>query len=797
MKKQLNNLPPLPEVNLGELLIKIRRFWWLYLISIGLFLLLSLLAIHIMPPKYAVSTTLLLDQQSQGRSFGSSNLVDGGIGLIATEKNIYNEMNVLRSGKLIRETLADVDFRVRYFTKNRLRKRVADAAPYSVSLLDLRNQIIDVPIEIKFLSDKKYRLIAKADDFELTSSANSPRMSFEEPFSLDNVHEFGDTLNYPYLNIIVTLNVRRPVPDENTRHYFVIRDLNDLRIAYQGQLEISHLDLQSSILKLSIEGEDVSSSKRFLQQLTTNYIRSKVEDRNYTAGRKEDFLRSQLIAIGDSLNRAERSIAHFRRNSNSFNLTTTGSYALQDFQALQSEKSKMDLNLKYYKSLLDYIEDTSALNKIIAPSVVGIDDPLLNQNLLEFKRLTSDKAKLEYTKGPQSLDLKIIAAQILDTKESLKESIRNLIQSSQMISNDIADRISKVEGTIQGLPGSERLLVSYERKSSLYENLYNYLSQELAKAGIARMEDIPDIRVIDEANVEGGGPVSPQKKLLLLLGILLGITAPTVYLAMKGNQNDPIISTKSLESYSSLPVIGSIAYDAQTQFHPYQVSSDWLMRETFRDLDAQIKFLHPLQRKTVMAITSIIPGEGKTYTAINLAIGMAAAGKKILLIDTDFRKPRLSHVLGTNELTFDKYLQSTDNDFDPFINEHPEYPGLDFISTRPVAVNPHRLIQNPRFEYMILTMRDKYDYIILDCPAVGLVSDYLLMSHYIDIHLFVLRRNYSKRSFVRDIERLKAKGKIRNAYLILNGVKRNKLKYGYYNYDEIVKAEVKKIPAQV
>ena len=780
MRNQLNIQPKVPEINLEDFIRKSKRYWWLYLASVAICLLFSIIYLQRTPPVFKAATTVLLDEQSKGRQLGRSQFFDG-VGLIGTEKNIFNEIRILKSSEIIKETLQELDYRISYYTKKGLKRRVQEKAPYTVEIIDHRDQLINTPIEIEFLSSKKFRLTTEANEFKLIRFDKEQVTEFDEKISVSEEHFFGDTLSYPYLNIVISNQSIDTT--SRAKHFFTMRSLSDLQGQYRKKLEIEQVDLQSSILELSIEGENQMRLEQFLAQLAEKYLKSKVQDRNEIASRKEVFLSSQLLAISDSLNRAEYNIARFRKNSNAFNLAATGSHALESIQNLESEKSRLDLSLKYYRSLLDYIDDTSSIDKIIAPSVVGIDDPLLNQNLMELKRLTSDKARLIYTKGPQSVDLRILDAQIRDTKNSLIENIKNLISSTELIAQNNLTQITRVQGRISELPGDERQLIGYERKSKLYENLYNYLSQELAKAGIARAENIPDVRVLDKASIVGNGPVAPQKKLILLLGLLGGLIGPTLYVLLIDTTNEPIDSVETVERLTELPIIAKIADDPVARKHPQQISTDWIMQESFRDLDARIKFFHPHQGKTVLAMTSIIPGEGKSYSALNLAIGMAAAGKRILLIDADFRKPRLSQVLGTHkELTFDRYLQTEEDGYEEYIMSHGIYTSLDYLTTKPTDSNPHRLIQNPRFEQLIQSVKSKYDYVILDCPAVGLVSDYLLMAHFIDIHLFVIRQGHSKISFLKDIEQLKNNGKIRHAYLILNGVNRNRMKYGYHGY---------------
>jgi tyrosine-protein kinase Etk/Wzc len=137
------------------------------------------------------------------------------------------------------------------------------------------------------------------------------------------------------------------------------------------------------------------------------------------------------------------------------------------------------------------------------------------------------------------------------------------------------------------------------------------------------------------------------------------------------------------------------------------------------------------------------------------------------------------------------YLNGWIDSTEMIIQTHQKYKKLDFITTTAASTNPHRYLQNPKFEFMIIGLKDEYDHIIIDCPAVGLVSDYLLLFHLADIHLFVLRHKFSKKSYLDEIEKFKEKGHVENLYLVFNGVPGKKLKHGYFTYDSSTETEVK------
>lgn len=790
MKTNQVNRPSSPpaEFNLRDFFHKAweHKFW--YILSLAVFGAIALLYIKWAPPRYEVDASILVDAKGTGRTFGESQFVDGGVHLIETEKNLYNEMNILKSVNLVRQTVEDLHFQVSYFAKDRFRTREHyKDYPVTVRVQPTGRQLVNTPLQIEILSEETYRIIVdEKEHYILERTTQGNVIPIKQNILLLSEHRFGEIAQTDYYNVIIERNPNSLHDEtfEEKELFIVVHPWDDLVRSYQQRTEVNQVDLQASILHLSIKGEVLQKEIDFLNQLNKNYIESKLEERNEIASNKIRFIENQLASITDSLNRAERSLELFRKNSSTVDLTQTGANALSKYEELQSSQAQAQMNLNYYNSLLDYIKDSSGINQIVAPSVVGIDDVLLNENLLELKRLNSDLARAQFLGGPKSYDGQVIEKQIELTTQNLQENVRNLVASTQLSIRNYANRIAALETTISSLPTQEKKLISYERSTKLYENLYNYLSQELAKTGIALAEELPDITVLNEARMVGTGPVAPQKKMIMLLAMMLGLVVPSIFVSMRSLPDQTISGHEMIEAHSSVPLLAQIASDPTIKKKDSITAEHWQTKESIRDLHANVKFFLPNYWKKVIAVTSSVPGEGKTFTAANLAMTMASAGNKVLLIDADFRNPSLSRHLGVNpNSNFSTYLNGWTDHSEDIIRTHHRYRKLDYITTSAASINPHRYLQNPKFEFLIINLKDEYDHIIIDCPAVGLVSDYLLLFHLADIHLFVTKYKSTKLSQLEELEKFKEKGDVKNLFLVLNGVPGKKLKHGYFSYD--------------
>lgn len=781
MERKDNNVNSRQEVNLKLFLQKIYRYWALFVASILLFVALAVVYIFLATPKYEVSTSILIDSSGKNRMLGESKYIEGGVSLIEMEKNLYNEIGIIRSFSLIRQTVEDLGFDVSYFSGNWIKeKEHYGYFPFEVALDKSKPQLYGVPFEIRLLSADSFVLSIEASDFAVSNPSTGSKHEVARDFSFAKEYKFGEVVSHDYFNFVID----RPSYNVNLEDFkgndlsFVVNDLDGVANGYAQGITVDNIDIQASILKIASTGPVVKKEIDFLQKLTENYIENKLIARNKIASGKETFIRNQLRGVSDSLAKVEAKLELFKKDKRAVNLGATATNALGQTQDLQVERAKIELDIKYYNSLIQEIESNRNSEDFAVPSAVGIDDPLINDNIIELKRLFEERSRKKYFVTSTNEEMNILNKQISQSTELLLNNLRSAIRASELSLQRVNSQLSNFNGVISSLPTNENQLLNIERQSTLYENLFNYLSQELAKTGIARSESTLDTRVLDEARMMGSGPVAPQKMLLLALALVLGTLIPLIWVVVFAPV-DTIESIDQIERNSDIPVIASIVhYDSKSKKSQSELSL-WKLKESFRDLVANLKLVNS-KEKGVIAITSIMPEEGKTYNAINLGITLAEGGKKTLLIDVDLRNPSL--VRGIRKVEgkgLSNYLRGDINTLEDIVYPHEKLKNLDFIPTAVVEGNVHELLSDCKLKVLIDQFKDKYDYIILDTPAVGLVSDFLLLWDIIDINLFVIRRKIAKIKFLEDMEKLIPKGKRKKNFIIFNDALKKEHKYGY------------------
>ena len=767
------------EVNLKVLFNKIFKNKLLFLFSLLLCLAAAYFYLKIATPKYLVQTSLLIDSSGKSRSMGSSKYVDGGVGLIGMEKNLFNEIGIIKSYSLVHKTMKDLDFGISYFAGTWYKKQeFYQHFPFEVVLADSSNQLKGQYFQIEILPDNKYRLTIEAKEFNVFNPLTESNRTVTSGIEFSEIYHFGDSVTHDYFQFVLNKSddfVKGEFEGKDLS--FKFNSLSAMANTYLRKIDVEQIDIQASILTIQSEGKIVAKEVKFLKKLNENFIKNKLTDRSEIASKKEEFIKKQLEEATQQLSEAERNLENFRRGNNAVDLTRTGTISLDQLQKLESERGQTALNKKYYTSLLQYINSRRGIDKAIAPSVVGIDDPLLNENLMELKRLHAKKTQLSFVRGKKSYDLKVLAKQIANTTNALKENVQSLISTSDLVLKDADQKIIKLEKTLNQLPSSEKKLLNFERKATLYGNLYNYLSQELAKNGIARAEDVADVKILDEPRRMGNGPIAPEKLLIMALGGIVGLMIPLTWIVFMSGKDEILSNPSQLAGRTRFPVIAKIIHAKNPINSIQDFTSQWSVKESFRDLFANFQFLISDSDKNVIGITSATSGEGKTFCSLNLGMSLASEGKKVVMLDLNFRNPKLrnsSSPFQGRDLT--EYLNRDDIAPEEIVYNYQDIPNLHFVHTHTESQNPHKYLSSSKLKTLIQALRFDYDYVIIDSSPVGLVSDYLLISKYIDIHLFVVRRNLSKISFVKEIEKLSSRGQMENTFLVYNDHKESRFK---------------------
>ena len=385
----------------------------------------------------------------------------------------------------------------------------------------------------------------------------------------------------------------------------------------------------------------------------------------------------------------------------------------------------------------------------------------------------------------------------------MKEQITAFIESSRnKLSenlNDINAKRKRLESEFVALPSKRTEYSKTERYYGLYEEFYLSLMQNKAEFELAQAGTVTDYKILSSASMPSE-PISPNKIIYYGIGIVTGFILSFLFIGIRYLMHNKITSQLELEKISSAFVLGTIPYYGKEKSSKTRLVVNNNLKseisEAFRTIRTNLEFLNGHNKKPLIAITSTVSGEGKTFIAVNLGGIISLLDNRVILIDLDMRKPRFHEVFdGTDPNRGLSTILIRKHDIEECIHKT-NLDNLDYIPAGPIPPNPSELILGEKFNELIDLLNKRYDLIIIDTPPVGLVTDGIQALKKATIPIYVVRAEFSKKNYIKNINRIVKVHKLNNLSLILNSLKKSSNgKYGYGKgyYEDAPETKKKKL----
>lgn len=685
------------------------------------------------------------------------------------KSSLQNHIGVITSYAINRQVLENLDWSTTWYRKLTFRdEELYEDKPFDV-LFD-RNSINlkNVPIHVQMLDTTTYSL--RVDSKAMVNGR-------EIDLQFTQKGKFGAPFASNYFNF--TLYPENVQKDEE--YFFVFNDFEDQVSHYLGNLVVEEVDpnSQADLVSLSMQDNVPQKAADYLNELSSVYINYELREKNHQSQTTVQFIDSQLKDVVDTLKVAGNNYTSFRSQNQIVDLNQEGGIIMDQLVKLDSEKSQVQSHLDYYRNLQKYLNDTEKMKQVVAPSVVGIVDESLNNMVVRLTELYRQREIISYTAQEKNPKLIQIDNEISLVIRNLKENLRNLINNAIVQIQGIDRRIEKVNRQLARYPKTEQEMINMKRMFELNNELYTFLLKKRAEAAITHASNVADTKVLDSARTELAYYMGPYLIKNVGIGIIGGMMVPLVIILLATYYYDRIKSAEDIEQYSDIPVIGNIVISTANSGSEFLTAVDnprSAIAEAFRELRTNLQFIFPDFKKsqtTIIGVNSVIPGEGKSFTAANLASMIAINNKRVLLVDCDLRKPSLhTRLKYKNKEGLSTYLTSFST-FEDVVRQT-RVDNLYFVSAGPVPPNPSELLENGKFEDLINKAKESFDYIIFDNPPISLVSDGIIIGQKVDINLFVTRQDYSKKSEIKYIDHVHKKKSMQNAGIILNGINLSK-----------------------
>ncbi len=764
--QQQNNIQ-LPEeegIDIKKYIFLILNHWWWFAITLFISVTIAYLVNRYSQEVYSASCSIIIGEE-QSASGSVESILDE-LSRVRNKKRkavVENEISILKSYKMARMALEELDFGITYIEVGR--RNIAERQLY------ISSPFVVVP-------DTNYKLEPVGIYNIVIQSKESYKLSIGD--TAHKIYQFGDTIKKK--DFAFTIVLRDP---ENYRYnnqasnkfYFSFNDINRQAKAYSNALNVEVNDEKGSILTLSMSGFVPLQITDYLNKLCEIYIRSNLYEKNLTSENTIQFIDEQLRGVVDSLESTGLRLQRFRSANKVIDLSKEGNFLFTKMQDLQSEKAALDINSRYYNYLLEYIEKKKDFSDVVAPSVVGIQDHLLNSLVAQLNELNLQRRNLSLSVVENSPQVSVLNSQIVNTRNALQENLTSLIEGNNIAVVELDERIQKIEKEVQKLPGTERQLINIQREFTINDQIYTFLLEKRAEAGITKASNTSDHKILDIARPENAARIKPKSSTNYLMALAIGSLLPLALLLLIEFFNTKITDRNYLESNLKAPIIGNIGHNDKDSDLPVSEDPKSSLAESFRGLRTNLQYVLKVPDDRVIAVSSAVSGEGKTFTSVNLATIIAMSGKKTLLVSLDLRKPKVHKVFNLeNKIGMSTFLINK-NSFDDLIHQT-NIKNLDIATSGPVPPNPAELIGSDKMRDFINIAKTKYESIILDTPPVAVVTDTLTLKDLLDAFIFVIRHNYSDKQIIELVNNIYMKQLIKNVNVVVNDIQMK----GYYGY---------------
>lgn len=746
-KEQDNNEP-----NLREAFFPYLRQWKWFLISVVFFLLLGYLYVELSTPVYKIESDLLIKDNK--KNVGSSNDLLKDLNLFSSDKIIDNEIQILKSKTIIENVVHDLKLQTEYINTDGLKKKDEyQSLPFSVELLKPYAKAYETTLLVQYIN---------ANEVDV----NGKRYKAASPIETECGIVLVKPTGLPFIS-------KQPLEIK-------FHDIADRVQDYSNKLRVEPVSKLATVLIITIEDAIPQRGKDFLNKLVDEYNNAAVADKNKETAKTLDFIKDRLEVISQELNSVEKNVEQYKSNNNITDVSEESKVFLQSVGDNDNELNKIAIKLSILNNLEDYI-DKNGNKPSTLPSMLGIDDPTLLGLVSQLGDVELKRLSLLQTVPEPNPMVAPYTDQVNALKEAIVESVHNLKKGLEVTQQQLKTKNSQFDAMIKQVPTTERGLLDVMRQQEIKNALFTYLLQKREETSMQLASGVADSRTIDPA-ISSIHPVKPVKILVYLIVFLLGVITPTAVIYILVLLNVKVNRRQDIEKLTSAPIVAEISHSNVPSNLLVSTKPRSMIAEQIRALRTNMQFIIPDEGQKVILFTSSMSGEGKSFISLNFGASLAMAGKKVVILDLDLRKPRLHTGLEMENTPGLSNFLIGKAGIDQVIRQIPLQKNYYIIDSGPIPPNPAELLANGHIQGLIAQLKQDFDYIILDAPPVGLVTDAQILSGFADATLYIVRHNYTAKGQIHALNNLYLNKKFNNLNIIVNSID-HQSGYGYgYGY---------------
>lgn len=724
-------------------------------------------------PVYNVNATVLIKQGDKNKPSGQNASLEAmqDLGMLSMASNFDNEVEIIQSRTLLKEVVNALNLNITYTEKRsfgypmQLYKNTPvqvwmspDEADKLTSSLQLQLECTPegkVQVNTAFSHNGKEQTLSKHFDQlpgVLVTPVGTITLSSKDSTSIQEAHTIYATIISP---TVAAANCK-------------------------AHLSADPVSKVTTIVRLNYNDTNVDRGMDFLNTLVALYNRDANDDKNEVASRTAEFIDTRIQIINQELGSTENQLATYKQKAGLTDLSSDAQLALQGNAEYTQKQAENATQLRLVQFLKEYIDNPANQMEVI-PANIGLTDNALATVIGQYNEMLTERKRLLRTSSESNPAVVNLDASIQATRKNVQTSVSSVLKGLEITRNDLEHQARKFEGKISNAPTQEKELLSITRQQEIKASLYLMLLQKREENAITLAATANNGRIVEEPL--SGGPVSPNSRTFYLLALVLGIGIPVSIIYLSNLLRFKIESRADVEKITNVPVIGDIPV-VETKGNPIVVRENRndLMEEVFRSVRTNIQFMLQENQKVVL-FTSTSSGEGKSFTAGNLACSFAFMGKKVVIVGLDIRKPGLNKVfhLSHKEKGITQYLVDPEHtDLLSLCQTSSESENLYILPGGIAPPNPTELVARQTLDQAIEILKKHFDYVLLDTAPIGMVTDTQLIARVADLSVYICRADYTHKSHYELINDLKKDHKLPNICTLINCINMNQRKNGYY-----------------
>ena len=781
-----------------DMIVKCLVRWPWFVLSVLLFLACAYFYVKCQEPVFQRDAAILIKSESRGGGLRGANISLGAdMGLFDNSSNVEDEMAAITSPT----TVVEVVNRLKLYMNYRRPGRFHDVTLYGKTL----------PVEVEMLevhpdSTAYLEVILKKNgQVELTHfmKKNTADLSVCKG-------RLDDVVNTPLGKVrVVSTPAFSKFSQEEDLCIKVTHISTERAIAvFSARLNAQLASKQSSIIRMAYSDVSVQRADDCLKTLITVYNEMWINDRNKLAVSTSSFINERLLILEHELDTVDSRISNYKSTNLIPDLEAQSGLSLTN--ADQAEKSVVETTNKI--AVLQFLKEHIEKDKgnQLMPANTGIGVTSIEQQIAEYNKTMLNRNRIVANSSESNPIVQEMNQELAYLRGAVLTSIKNQIKVFNAELASTRHLHEKSRRSLASNPQQNKHLLSISRQQGVKEALYLFLLQKREENELSQSFTATNTRMIQEPT-GSSIPTGPQGMKILMVAFVLGLAVPFGLIYLLDVLDNTVRGRKDIESLLA-PFSGEIPevkrrhggfylrffnFFARVRlvltgrktgkFSGEGVELDVkpnchnIVNEAFRVVRGNLEFMNSKDTK-VMLMTSANPGSGKTYVTLNLAASFALKSKRVLVVDLDLRKRSLSRVdKSLKSFGVSDYLAGHADDFHSLIHKDIQ-PGLDFIPAGSLAPNPSEILYSERLGTMLKELRKEYDYIILDCPPVEVVTDVAIIAPHADRTLFIIRAGVFVRNMLPEVDKMYASRKFGEMCVLLNGTEGGGGRYGYSRY---------------